>query len=162
MSNGGVDGLLIGDVARQAGVSAATIRYYESLGLLSAAARTEAGYRRYAQSAVSELHFIKKAQALGFSLDEVLEILDLSRKGETPCAHVLDLAQRQLEAVDARIEQLKAFRDELARDLAGWKAREGGVTCDGLCAFITDGAREQTTDAVRSRVHPRRVSRRKS
>ncbi len=64
------------------GVSTATIRYYGSLDLLSTTARSEAGYRRYSDSAVAEIQFIKKAQAIGFSLVEVLEILNLSRQGE--------------------------------------------------------------------------------
>ena len=162
MSNASVDGLLIGDVARRVGVSTATIRYYESLGLLPTTARSEAGYRRYSASAVAEIEFIKKAQAIGFSLDEVLEILNLSRQGETPCAHVLDLAQRQLMAVDARIEQLRAFREALATDLTAWQASQRTVTCDGLCAFIANIERDQQADAVTMRLHPHRTPRLKS
>ena len=60
-------GFLIGDIAERAGVPAATIRYYESLGLMNPPARSSAGYRRYGESAVEELRFIRKAQALGFS-----------------------------------------------------------------------------------------------
>jgi MerR family copper efflux transcriptional regulator len=68
-------GLLIGDVAERAGLTAPTIRYYESIGLLAAAPRSSTGYRRYGDATVAELQFIKKAQALGFSLEEIREIL---------------------------------------------------------------------------------------
>ncbi len=64
---------LIGDVAAQTGVPTPTIRYYERLGLLSPAARSRAGYRRYSETAIEELRFVRKAQALGFSLEEVGE-----------------------------------------------------------------------------------------
>ena len=66
-------GLLIGELATRVGVAPPTIRYYESIGLLRPPARTTSGYRRYPERAVEDLVFIRKAQALGFSLDEVAE-----------------------------------------------------------------------------------------
>ncbi len=126
---------LIGDVAGQTGVPPATIRYYESIGLLSPAARSAAGYRRYTETAVEELRFVRKAQALGFSLDEVGEILKLTRAGETPCSHVLSLAHQHLAAVDERIRQLKRFRAQLAAELSKWDG-EPPPTCRGRCQII--------------------------
>ena len=134
-----VPGLRIGDVAARAGLSAPTIRYYESVGLLGPPARSAAGYRSYTESAVEELAFIKKAQALGFSLDEIGEILTLSRSGKTPCAHVLDLAKRHLAAVDERIRQLARFRGTLANEVQKWDGAEQ-PTCRGLCQIIAGAA----------------------
>lgn len=128
-------GLLIGDVAKRVGVSPPTIRYYEELGLLPSAPRSSAGYRRYADTTVEELKFIRKAQALGFSLDEIGEILKLSRAGRTPCSHVLDLARRHLAAVEERIRDLQKFRDQLAGEVAKWDG-EKTPTCRGLCQII--------------------------
>lgn len=130
--------LLIGDVAERAGVPTATIRYYESIGLLERAPRASSGYRRYSEQTVEELRFVKKAQALGFSLDEVAEIFQLSRSGKKPCAQVLSLGHEHLAAVDERIRQLQAFRAQLASELAKWGRQEGGVTCEGLCQLIAD------------------------
>lgn len=130
--------LLIGDLAERAGVPTATIQYYESIGLLKRAPRASSGYRRYSEKAIDELRFIKKAQALGFSLEEVAEILQLSRSGKTPCAQVLSLGHEHLAAVDERIRQLQAFRDQLASELARWDQQKAGVTCEGLCQFIAD------------------------
>ena len=131
-----MNGLLIGDVAEQSGVSTPTIRYYESIGLLKAAPRSSSGYRRYSERTVNELRFIRKAQALGFALDEVAEILKLSRSGQEPCAHVLSLTQHHLSAVDQRIKQLQGFRAYLATELGRWEKQKTATTCDGLCQFI--------------------------
>jgi DNA-binding transcriptional MerR regulator len=140
-------GLLIGDVAKLAGVSPPTIRYYEEIGLLPAPLRSSAGYRRYSERTVEELRFIRKAQALGFSLDEIREILKLSRSGRTPCSHVLSLAHQHLAAVDARIRRLQAFREQLAGEVAKWDGQEM-PTCDGLCQLIDAAEPVEAVDDV--------------
>jgi hypothetical protein len=71
-------------------------------------------------------------------LDEIAEILQLSRSGQTPCSHVLSLAHQHLAAVDERIRQLRTFRRQLATDLAQWEKQRTAVTCTGLCQFIAD------------------------
>ena len=127
--------LLIGDLAERAGVTTPTIRYYEKLGLLRPAIRSSAGYRRYPEAAVSELAFIRKAQALGFTLDEIGKILTLSRAGQAPCSTVLSIAQQHLKAIDDRIRQLQLFRHQLAGELAKWDGQTA-PTCEGLCQII--------------------------
>ncbi len=130
--------MLIGNLARQSDVSPATIRYYEEIGLLTPPPRSEGGYRRYPPATLNELQFIKKGQGLGFSLEEIAEILKLSRAGGTPCSHVLELAQRNLAAAEDRIRQLQAFRDRLAAQIVRWKGK-AMPACDpsGLCEIIT-------------------------
>jgi DNA-binding transcriptional MerR regulator len=140
-------GLLIGDVAERTGLTAPTIRYYESIGLLPAPLRSSTGYRRYSEDTVEELRFIRKAQALGFSLDEIAEILTLSRSGSAPCSHVLDLARRHLTAVEERIRQLAKFRDLLAAEVGKWDGVQE-PTCGGLCQIIA-GADESTEFPLR-------------
>src|SRR5213593_110263 len=144
-------GLLIGDVAERTGLSAPTIRYYESIGLLAPPPRSATGYRRYTETTVEELRFIKKAQALGFSLDEIGEILKLSRAGDTPCAHVLDLAKHHLTAIDERIRQLTRFRDQLAGEVAKWDGQRQ-PTCQGLCQIIA-GSGDEATDGTSMTLH---------
>ena len=128
----------ISEAATLAGVSTPTIRYYEQIGLLPRASRSAAGYRRYSETAVEELRFIRKAQALGFSLDEIRTILELSRSGKGPCGEVLALARQHVHAVEERIQQLQAFRDQLAADIQKWEAEKTAVTCNGLCRWIAD------------------------
>lgn len=129
--------LLIGDVAERADIAPATIRYYESIGLLTPPARSSAGYRRYADATVKELRFIKKAQALGFSLQEIAEILRLTRSGQLPCSRVLSLAHQHLAAVEERIRRLERFRDQLAAEVSKWDGRTQ-PTSDGLCQIIAE------------------------
>lgn len=143
-------GWLIGEVSKRSGVSAPTIRYYEERGLLAAAHRSASGYRRYTERTVEELRFIKKAQALGFSLEEVGEVLTLARSGKMPCSRVRSLGHQHLAAVDERIRQLREFRGQLAAELTKWDAQQTGATCRGLCQFIAD-APDAVLDAPPSR-----------
>ena len=139
--------LLIGDVAKRTGLTPATIRYYESIGLLSAPPCSNAGYRRYSETTLQELDFIKKAQGLGFSLEDVQEILRLSRQGQAPCSHVLELAKRHLAAVEERITQLSRFRSELAADIAHWEQQDQSY-CDGVCQMIAGSAEKSMPGAL--------------
>jgi MerR family transcriptional regulator, copper efflux regulator len=130
--------MLIGDVAKLTDVTPATIRFYEELGLLTQPRRSESGYRHYSETAIDELRFIKKGQGLGFSLEEIGEILKISRGGDAPCVRVLDLAQRNLAAAEERIRHLQAFRDRLADQIAKWKDRSStACSAGGLCEIIT-------------------------
>ena len=131
--------LTIGKLGEAAGVKVPTIRYYESVGLLESPARTPSGYRRYMAGAVETVRFIKKAQSLGFLLEEIGEILTLSRSGQVPCSHVVSLGRQHLAAVDERIRQLTAFRDQFASELARWDSQaKDASTCGGLCQLIAE------------------------
>ena len=129
--------MLIGDVAKISDLTPAAIRYYEQLGLLTLPPRSKAGYRHYSDVTVEEIQFIKRGQGLGFSLEEIGEILKISRGGAAPCARVLDLAQRNLAAAEERIRKLQAFRDRLSAQIEKWKDRSM-TTCNagGLCDII--------------------------
>jgi len=97
----------------------------------------QGGYRQYSAATFEELQFIKKGQGLGFSLEEIGEILKLSRAGETPCSRVLDLAERNLAAAEDRIRQLHAFRDRLAAQIKKWKGKTmPNCNARGLCQII--------------------------
>ena len=138
----------ISEAAKRAGVSPPTIRYYEEIGLLPKPPRSSAGYRRYTDSTVEELRFIRKAQGIGFSLDEIREILQLSRAGQTPCDHVLSLTRQHLAAVDERIHRLERFRNQLAADLVRWEELKTAASCDRLCQWITEAESEISAEDV--------------
>lgn len=124
-------GLRIGEVAKASGVGVETLRFYERRGLLGRPRRTGANYRVYDEAVVERLAFIKRAQAVGFTLDEVAEILKESAGGRLPCRHVRELARRKLSELDRRLAELRRHRAELARTLADWDERgeEEGRVC---------------------------------
>jgi Hg(II)-responsive transcriptional regulator len=107
-----------GQVADQAGVNVETLRYYERRGLLREPRRRESGYRIYGPEAVRAVRFIKRAQELGFSLDEVESLLELSEGGPESCDAAQRLALRRVAELDRRIADLQAMRDSLGRLLA--------------------------------------------
>lgn len=103
----------IGKVAKQAGVGIDTVRFYERKGLLLEAARTRSGYRLYSADDVDRLRFIRRAKRLGFSLEEIAELLELdAAKGSR--ASVKRLAERRLAELDQKLRELTAIRDALA------------------------------------------------
>ena len=105
----------IGELAKRTGFSTKTIRYYELLGLLAKPERTESGYRLYTDKDAERLAFIEKAKRLGFSLEEIRDILTLNQQQQTPCVHVLALIDQKLQRVDDVLRDLRSFRRELAR-----------------------------------------------
>ncbi len=105
----------IGELAERSGLSAKAIRYYEEIGVLPEPARTPAGYRDYDAATLDRLTFIRAAQAVGLTLGEIREVVALRDRGETPCAHVLDLLRERAAEVDRRIAELQRLRGELAK-----------------------------------------------
>ncbi|MDH5556374.1 MAG: Cu(I)-responsive transcriptional regulator [Alphaproteobacteria bacterium] len=103
----------IGQVAKRSGVSAKTIRYYESIGLIPEASRTDSGYRRYGDKDVETLRFIHHSRNLGFSVKDVGLLLDLWRDQKRASGDVKALALSHIEQVDRKIEELKKMRDTL-------------------------------------------------
>lgn len=116
--------MVIGALAERTGVTAETIRYYERVGVLPQPVRGNAGYRRYGPADVERLSFVRRARDLGFSLDEVRELLSLADEPDRPCAEVDQLARAHLAQVEAKIAQLAALRAELVRVIG---ACRGGV-----------------------------------
>ncbi|MGH9771169.1 MAG: MerR family transcriptional regulator, partial [Candidatus Acidiferrales bacterium] len=90
----------IGELAKRSGASVTTIRFYERKGLLPEPQRKESGFRAYNSEALHRLQFIRQAKALGFSLDEVCEILRMGERSKCPCDDVIAIAQRHLHAVE--------------------------------------------------------------
>src|SRR5512135_2615425 len=104
-----MSGLTIGELAKSAEVPIDTVRYYERNGLIPEPPRRESGYRQYPADTVRRLRFIRRAKALGFTLEEIAELLALS--GRRDVAAVKRSAQHKLDDVDRRIEELQRIRD---------------------------------------------------
>jgi MerR family transcriptional regulator, mercuric resistance operon regulatory protein len=117
--------LTISRVATEGGVKVETVRYYQRRGLLEEPAKPVGGYRNYPQEVVQRIRFIKRAQALGFKLEEVAELLQLDVADG--CAKSCALAEKKLTVIDQKIAELAAMRRALAKLVAQCdkKARRG-------------------------------------
>lgn len=124
--------LTIGRIAAQADVHIETIRYYERRGLLPNPPRTESGYRQYNPDSVTRLRFIKKAQGLGFSLEEVQGLLTLRVDKETNCADVRHRAERKATDIETKISALQQMHDALQEMIAACVEGEPS----GECPFL--------------------------
>jgi DNA-binding transcriptional MerR regulator len=133
--------LLIGQIAAQSGVPIKTIRYYEELGLLRSLGRTEGGYRQFSLEVLTRLAFIKRAQNLGLSLQEIGEILRVHDQGELPCGEVKEKLEDKLLQIDQQIKQLQTLQAELKGLLTGWE--DFPVEKNGtICPIIQESSRD--------------------
>ncbi|QIL01960.1 MerR family transcriptional regulator [Sphingomonas sinipercae] len=128
VQNQGPTSLTIGSLARAGEVGVETIRFYQRKGLLGTPPR-DGGIRRYGSDDLGRLRFIRQAQAAGFTLEQIKELLDLDASDDRPRARAL--AQSRIAALDARIGELKLARDSLAR-----LARECGSGSSGPCPIL--------------------------
>lgn len=105
--------MTIGRLAKATSVSAETIRYYERSGFLPPPERMASGYRVYSGDSIRRIRFIKQAQALGFTLSEVVDLIDLTADESADCASVNKKAKKKLVEIDKKIEALEKMRDGL-------------------------------------------------
>jgi MerR family mercuric resistance operon transcriptional regulator len=118
----------IATLAAAAGVHVETVRYYQRLRLLAEPARPPRGIRRYAETDAEQLRFIKRAQAMGFTLAQIASLLALQKRGRS-CRATRELAAAKLDLVEARIRELRHLRKELAALIADCDANTEGGTC---------------------------------
>ncbi len=107
--------LSIGDLSKRTGVKVPTIRYYEQMGLLAAAERSEGNQRRYARQDLERLAFIRHARDLGLDISAIRELIALSQHPHQPCGNVDRIAADHLKSVRDKIEKLKKLEEELER-----------------------------------------------
>lgn len=143
----------IGEVARRTGIGVETLRFYERSGLLAPPVRTESGYRIYKADALERLDFIKRAQTLGFTLEEIRQIINESHAGGSPCSDVRRIMRQRLQELDERMEVMRQYRDELAQTIAKWE--EIGDAPGHVCGLI-ESARIDTAHSVNQGMKRRR------
>ncbi len=112
--------LKIGELAQKTGLSVGNLRYYSDLGVLNPVERGGNGYRYYSLDASQQVEFIKKAQAIGFSLEEIKQILDVRDRGEIPCDLVKRLLDKKIEELELKIQQMMLFKAELEQYRKAW------------------------------------------
>lgn len=142
--------LKIGDVAKQSGIGIEALRFYERSGLLGRPGRTQSGYRVYDEAVLQRLDFIKRAQVLGFSLDEIKRIIADKQAGRSPCLEVREIVRQRLDELDERLKEMRRYRKELGAALAKWE--ETGELDGHVCGLI------EGTEIEHSDPTPRRLT----
>jgi MerR family mercuric resistance operon transcriptional regulator len=132
--------LSTGSLARLSGVGVETLRFYEQQGLLEEPPRRASGYRQYPPAAVFRLHFIRRAKELGFSLQEIRELLALSPAADGSCEEVQESLRAKRAEIDRKIEDLKRIRRALETVAAACTSGGRGTGCPFLEALAEEGA----------------------
>lgn len=131
--------ITIGRLAKQAGMGVETLRYYERRGLIAPRKRTEAGYRLYDPDAVRRLRFIRRAQTLGFTLEEIGDLLAFSDDPNASAGNVKAMTQAKIDDIDRRIRDLERMKRALAGLAEGCPGhRASTVECPILAALNRD------------------------
>ncbi len=139
--------LKIGEVAKLSGIGIEALRFYERSGLLGRPARTASGYRIYGSEVLDRLAFIKRAQTLGFTLDEIKQIIAEKQSGQSPCAEVREIVRQRLQELDERMREMRRYRKELGTALEAWdKVR----MIEGEICGLIEGTDIEPADLPRS------------
>ena len=142
--------LKIGEVSQLSGIGIEALRFYERSGLLGNPVRSESNYRLYDEGVLERLTFIKKAQTLGFSLDEIGRIIKDAQSGASPCDDVREIVRRRLDELDGRMREMRRYRKELAETLSEWD--KIGRAPGHICGLI------ESADIENSPPAPQRVA----
>jgi Hg(II)-responsive transcriptional regulator len=149
-----------GELARRANVNVETLRFYERQGLLPKPPQRESGYREYPPETVGLVQFVKRAQALGFSLREVKELLGLREVPHATCGDVVVLARHKIEEIDAKINDLRAMREALTELLKRCTGRAPIVQCP-IIESLLDEPKSRAKAPTGKRKEERNGNRRK-
>ena len=114
-------GLHVSELAEQAGVTAATIRYYSRSGLLHASRDPHNGYRYFSPADVKRVQFIRQSQDLGLKIADIKGIFDSVEQGKAPCGKVESLVRQRLDAISLQIEELRATKQRIAAAIREWE-----------------------------------------
>jgi MerR family copper efflux transcriptional regulator len=129
--------LSIGALARQAGCTVPTIRYYEEIGLLPAAPRTDGGQRLYGEAALRRLSFVRRCRKFGFSIEQVRELVSVVNEPDRPCVEVRDVAAAHLREVRQKLVELQELEASLSNFVGSCNtACAGGPAVD--CTILED------------------------
>lgn len=155
------DGYLSGELARLAGVSTDTLRHYERKGVLPIARRLNNGYRRYAPDSLERVRLIRRALAVGFTLDELARFLAARDRGYAPCNEVRSLAAEKLIDVESRLNELLSLRDELRTTIMDWDRRLAGKKAGERAGLLEALAKQEAGGSAAKASSRKRIPGRK-
>jgi len=149
-----------GELASAVGVSTDTLRHYERKGVLPRPRRAANGYRQYPEIALERVLMVRRALAIGFTLDELAKILNERDRGGTPCRDVRKLVDDKLKDVEKQLVDITALRDELRRIGLDWDRRLAGKPTDGkfelLKSLTSDEKFEHAKLSLHSKIKKRK------
>lgn len=141
--------LKIGQLAKQTGIAVGTLRYYSDLGLLQPVQRGDNGYRYYSENASQQVDFIKKAQTLGFTLEEIKRILNVRDRGEKPCALVQSLLDSKIKQLQIQIKRMVLFKAELEEYRNAWTNNPNPeLDAREVCPLISSVSLDSTAQSL--------------
>ena len=121
--------LTIGELAKQTSVKVVTVRYYERVGILPAPPRSSANYRTYNQDHIRKLHFVRRCRELGFTLDQIRDLLRLSTEDAPSCSEVCALTARHLAETEEKLKDLRRLASELRRIHSSCNGKKNMADC---------------------------------
>ncbi|MBI1909851.1 MAG: MerR family transcriptional regulator [Deltaproteobacteria bacterium] len=135
-------GLFIGELAKQCGVDPWTVRYYEKERLVPVAPRSSSRYRLYPQETIDIIRFIKTAQGLGLTLDEIKKVIEAKRLKGKPCEHVVELLETKISTLHQKMKEMGRLKKTIGGLLRNWKrVRKSKTTC--ICEIIESAGRRK-------------------
>jgi Hg(II)-responsive transcriptional regulator len=138
--------LTIGQVARRAGIGVETVRFYEREGLLARPARSVSGYRQFDEDVIVRLRFIQRAKELGFTLNEIKELLGLRVDPDISCEEVRARAESKIADIEEKLGTLRGMKKALVRLIRECSEKGGGLECpilDALEGHPRDSRKEE-------------------
>jgi DNA-binding transcriptional MerR regulator len=139
--------ITVNTLSKLSGVPAHTVRYYARIGLLNPRRDPNNGYRVFEFSDLNQLRFIRRAQHLGFTLNEIFEILATPEKGHSPCPRVRDMLSRRISENQRKIEELVRLQARMERTLALWgKLSDDVPGRNGVCRLIDSASKALRTE----------------
>ncbi len=145
-----------------AGVSTDTLRHYERRGVLPAPQRSANGYRQYSAGSLDRVRLIRRALAIGFTIDELAIILKERDRGHAPCRKVRALAEAKLGEIETRLREMESVRDDLRAVLRDWDSRLETAPASGRAGLLEALAKGSLIQERNSPLTPPRLKRRKS
>ena len=140
--------LTVNELAKQSAAPAHVVRYYIRIGLIEPAGQQENGYRLFLPREATRIRFIRMAKHLGFTLNEIKQIIGHADQGESPCDGVRRIIEHRIQENRVKIEEMMALQSRMEQALEKWKAMPNGVPdCDSVCHLIesVEGNEDQTT-----------------
>ena len=136
--------MTVSQLSKHGGVAPHVVRYYSRIGLLEPIRHPENNYKLFSHRDVSRLRFIRQAQSVGFTLDEIAQILEAGEQGESPCPQVRNLLRQRIRENRERLAELMALQDRMEQALEHWEAMpdkmpEGETICHLIEAVGADG-----------------------